>query len=237
MFSFASIAKTLFKGNAKRTFVTASPDRLRDYGIYLTACLPKYIQHWSLWKDELCLHVAPSALVPVMRFLRDHHACRFSQVTDITAVDYPDRPKRFELVYHLLSYTYGSRLRVKTYADDLHQSSVPSITHIYAGANWYEREVWDMFGVMFEGHTDLRRILTDYAFEGHPMRKDFPLSGFTEVRWDEVKKRIVYEPIEFSQEMRRYDLLSPWRQVPAPEVKHAISTLPAASTTSDKSQP
>jgi len=126
-------------------------------------------------------------------------------------VDYPTRNKRFEVVYHLLSIKYKSRIRVKTYADET--SPVPSATGVFNGANWYEREVWDMYGVFFSNHPDLRRILTDYGFEGHPFRKDFPLTGYVEVRWDETKKRVVYEPLQMTQAFRNFAQTSPWEQV------------------------
>lgn len=144
------------------------------FGQYLTTCLPKYIQQFSVYKDELTLYTAPSGVIPVLRFLRDHHQCQYKSVMDITAVDVPTRSQRFEVVYNLLSYQFQSRIRVKTYCDEI--TPVPSASGLYRGADWYEREVWDMFGVFFSGHPDLRRILTDYGFEGHPLRKDFPLT-------------------------------------------------------------
>lgn len=147
---------------------------LHEYGSYLVTCLPKFIQQYSVVKDELTLYVAPDGVVPTMTFLRDHTNCQFKSVMDICGVDYPSRAKRFEVVYNLLSVKHNSRIRVKTYADEV--SPVPSVTGLFRGADWYEREVWDMFGVFFSGHPDLRRILTDYGFEGHPLRKDFPLT-------------------------------------------------------------
>ncbi|BEJ16554.1 hypothetical protein CspHIS471_0511590 [Cutaneotrichosporon sp. HIS471] len=185
---------------------------LHEFGQYLTTCLPKYIQQFSVYKDELTLYVAPSALVQTLTFLRDHTNCQYKQVVDITAVDYPTREKRFEVVYNLLSVAHQSRIRVKTYADEV--DPVPSAVPVYNGANWYEREVYDMYGVFFEGHPDLRRILTDYGFEGHPLRKDFPLTGYSEVRYDEEKKRVVYEPLQLTQAFRNFaDSASPWEQV------------------------
>ncbi|CAK9783980.1 or F420H2 dehydrogenase [Cutaneotrichosporon oleaginosum] len=185
---------------------------LHEYGQYITTCLPKYIQQFSVYKDELTVYVAPSGLIPTLTFLRDHTNCQYKQVVDITAVDYPTREKRFEVVYNLLSVPHQSRIRVKTYADEV--DPVPSAVPIYNGANWYEREVYDMYGVFFEGHPDLRRILTDYGFEGHPLRKDFPLTGYSEVRYDEEKKRVVYEPLQLTQAFRNFaDAASPWEQV------------------------
>ena len=173
--------------------------------------LPKYIQQYSVYKDELTLYVAPSAIIPVMTFLRDHTGAQFKQVMDICGVDYPTRPNRFEVVYNMLSLRYNARIRVKTYADEV--SPVPSITSLFSGANWYEREVYDMYGVYFTDHPDLRRILTDYGFEGYPLRKDFPLTGYVEVRYDEEKKRVVTEPLELTQAYRDFEgAASPWEQ-------------------------
>ncbi|ORY29152.1 hypothetical protein BCR39DRAFT_532962 [Naematelia encephala] len=183
---------------AKKTAPLNSP--LHEYGQYLLTCLPKHIQQFSVYKDELTLYIPPDAVIPVMTFLRDHTQCQYKSVMDITAVDYPTRTYRFEVVYNLLSVVHQSRIRVKTYADEL--SPVPTITGLFSGANWYEREVWDMYGVFFSGHPDLRRILTDYGFEGHPLRKDFPLTGYSEVRYDGEKKRVVYEPLQLTQAFR-----------------------------------
>jgi len=184
---------------------------LHKYGRYLVSTLPKFIQQFAVWKDELTVHVAPSALMPVLRFLRDHTASQYKLLVNVTAADYPSRENRFEVVYNLLSVRHNSRIRVKTYANEL--STVPSAVPLFDSANWYERETYDMFGVFFEGHPDLRRVLTDYGFEGHPLRKDFPLSGYTEVRWDEEKQRIVYEPVELSQAFRNFGDASAWEQV------------------------
>ncbi|GAA5930171.1 hypothetical protein JCM1841_000483 [Sporobolomyces salmonicolor] len=182
---------------------------LQEYGAWIMASLPKYIQQTSVYKEELTLYVAPSAIVPVMYFLRDHTNTQYKQVMDICGADYPTRGKRFEVVYHLLSVKYNSRIRVKTYADEV--SPVPSVVEVFRGADWYEREAWDMYGIFFSGHPDLRRILTDYGFEGHPLRKDFPLTGYTEVRYDEEKKRVVSEPLQLSQAFRNFDgAASPW---------------------------
>lgn len=158
------------------------------------------------------IYISPDGVVPVFSFLKYHTAAEFTQVSDITAVDYPTRDQRFEVVYNLLSVRHNSRIRVKTYADEA--SPVPSITGLYDGANWYEREVYDMFGVFFIGHPDLRRIMTDYGFDGHPLRKDFPLTGYTELRYDEEKKRIVVEPLELTQAFRNFEGgSSAWEQV------------------------
>lgn len=165
-----------------------------------------------MWKDELCIYIPPSGVLPVFNFLKYHTAAEFTMVADITAVDYPTKDKRFEVVYNMLSVRHNSRIRVKTYADEA--QPVPSITGLYDGANWYEREVYDLFGVFFTGHPDLRRIMTDYGFDGHPLRKDFPLTGYTEIRYDEEKKRIVVEPLELTQAFRNFEGgTSAWEQV------------------------
>ena len=176
---------------------------LHTYGQYLLSCLPKYIQQFSVWKDELTIYIPPAGVIPVISFLKYHTAAEYTMVADITAVDYPTRSNRFEVVYNLLSVRHNSRIRVKTYADEA--TPVPSITSLYDGANWYEREVYDLFGVFFVGHPDLRRIMTDYGFDGHPLRKDFPLTGYTEIRYDEEKKRIVVEPLELTQAFRNFE--------------------------------
>ncbi|XP_022245587.1 NADH dehydrogenase [ubiquinone] iron-sulfur protein 3, mitochondrial-like, partial [Limulus polyphemus] len=154
--------------------------QLSDFGRYVADCLPKYVQKVQMTHgDELEILIAPEGVLPVITFLKDHHNAQFTNISDIAGVDIPTRQCRFEIVYNLLSVRYNSRIRVKTYADEL--TPIDSITEVFKGANWYEREIWDMFGVFFANHPDLRRILTDYGFEGHPFRKDFPLSGYVEV--------------------------------------------------------
>ncbi|QDS72175.1 NADH-ubiquinone oxidoreductase 30.4 kDa subunit, mitochondrial [Venturia effusa] len=177
-------------------------EALHKYGQYLLSCMPKYIQQFTIWKDELTIHIPPSGVIPVFTFLKYHTAAEYTQVSDITAVDYPTKDQRFEVVYNLLSVRHNSRIRVKTYADEA--TPVPSLCGLYDGANWYEREVYDLFGVFFTGHPDLRRIMTDYGFDGHPLRKDFPMTGYTEIRYDEEKKRIVVEPLEMTQAYRNF---------------------------------
>lgn len=187
-------------------------EELHKFGTYIMACLPKYVQQFSVWKDELTIYVAPSAILPTMLFLKNNTACQFKQVLDVTAADYPSRTNRFDVVYNLLSVRHNSRIRVKTYANET--TPVPSITPLFNGANWFERETYDLFGVFFEGHPDLRRILTDYGFEGHPLRKDFPTTGYTEVRYDEEKKRIIYEPLDLTQAWRNFTVgSSVWEPV------------------------
>ncbi|KAI1482153.1 hypothetical protein K445DRAFT_62606 [Daldinia sp. EC12] len=178
-------------------------DDLHRYGAWLMGCLPKYIQQFSVWKDELVIYIPPSGVIPVFSFLKYNTAAEFTQMSTVTAVDFPTRDQRFEIVYNVLSVRHNARIRVKTYADEA--TPVPSVTPLYDGANWYEREVYDMFGVFFVGHPDLRRIMTDYGFEGHPLRKDFPLTGYTEIRYDEEKKRIVTEPLELTQAFRNFE--------------------------------
>ncbi|KAL1625935.1 putative NADH-ubiquinone oxidoreductase 30.4 kDa subunit, mitochondrial [Neofusicoccum ribis] len=177
-------------------------EALHKYGQYLLSCLPKYIQQFSVWKDELTIYIPPSGVIPVFTFLKYHTAAEYTQISDITAVDFPTKNQRFEVVYNMLSVRHNSRIRVKTYADEA--TPVPSICSLYDGANWYEREVYDLFGVFFVGHPDLRRIMTDYGFDGHPLRKDFPMTGYTEIRYDEEKKRIVVEPLEMTQAYRNF---------------------------------
>lgn len=180
---------------------------LAKYGNYLIGLLPKHIQKISIFKDELTIHVLPASIPATLELLRDHKDCRYKQLMEVTAVDWPTQPDRFELVYSLLSVEHNSRILVKSQTNEL--APVPSVSHLFSSAIWSEREVWDMYGVIFNGHPDLRRILTDYGFEGHPLRKDFPLTGFTEVRYDEEKKRIVSEPVELSQEFRKFDFSNP----------------------------
>jgi len=157
---------------------------------------------------ELTLTCPATRIVDLMALLRDNPNYRFAQLIDLCGVDYPERAQRFEVVYHLLSMTQNKRVRVKVATDE--DTPVPSITPVYPCADWFEREAFDMYGVFFSGHPDLRRILTDYGFHGHPLRKDFPMTGYVEVRWDEALKRVVYEPVKLPQEYRAFDFLSPW---------------------------
>jgi NADH-quinone oxidoreductase subunit C len=157
---------------------------------------------------ELTVSVAPSGIAAFIEYLRGDAACRFSTLIDITAVDWPTRPARFDVVYHLLSMYQNQRIRVKVALRE--DEPVDSITGVFPGADWYEREVFDMFGILFSNHPDLRRILTDYGFSGYPLRKDFPTTGYVEVRYDEALKRVVYEPVKLAQDYRQFDFLSPW---------------------------
>ncbi len=164
---------------------------------------------------ELVLRVRPELLLEAMTLLRDNPAFAFEQCMDICGTDWPERPRRFELVYNLLSLSLNQRIRVIVATDD--RTPVPSVAGIWPAATWFEREAWDMYGVVFGGQTDLRRLLTDYGFEGHPLRKDFPLTGYVEVRYDETRKQVVYEPVTLAQDFRSFDFLSPWE---------AMTTLP-----------
>ncbi|MFA7432499.1 MAG: NADH-quinone oxidoreductase subunit C [Gemmobacter sp.] len=157
---------------------------------------------------ELTLTVAPDTIPALVEFLRSDPDCRFTTLIDITAVDHPERAERFDVVWHLLSMRTNRRIRLKAPVGE--EAMVPSVTGIHPGANWFEREVFDMFGILFSGHPDLRRLLTDYGFRGHPLRKDFPTTGYTEVRYDEALKRVVYEPVSLVQEYRQFDFMSPW---------------------------
>lgn len=183
-------------------------EALRELGSYLEQKRPDCILGWDISHDELNIDVAPANITGFVEFLKTDRTCKFSSLVDIAGVDYPERAKRFDVVYHFLSMyqNHRIRLRVSVREDEM----VPSIVDIHPSANWFEREVYDMFGVLFTGHPDLRRILTDYGFRGHPLRKDFPTSGYTEVRYDEAQKRVVYEPVNLVQEYRQFDFMSPW---------------------------
>jgi NADH-quinone oxidoreductase subunit C len=162
----------------------------------------------AITHGELTITVAPRDIVAAVKLLRDDERCQYVGIVDITAVDWPGRERRFDVVYHLLSPRHNRRIRVKIEVGET--APVPSIIEVFPGADWFEREVYDLYGVPFTGHPDMRRLLTDYGFEGHPLRKDFPLTGFVEVRWDEEQKRVVYEPVRLAQEFRNFDFLSPW---------------------------
>ncbi len=181
---------------------------LEELAEFLRTALGEEIVAPRIAHGELMVDVPAVQIVPVLTFLRDNSNCLFKMLVDITAADYPDRERRFEVVYNLLSLRLNQRIRVKAATDEA--TPIPSATGVYSAANWYERETWDLFGVMFSDHPDLRRILTDYGFDGHPLRKDFPLTGFVEVRYDEAEKRVVYEPVRLAQEFRRFDFMSPW---------------------------
>lgn len=176
----------------------------------ITAALPDAVNGTKLAYGELTVEAEAEDIVAVLTWLRD--LCGFKTLVDICGADYPARSKRFDVVYHLLSITTNRRIRVKIRTDET--VPVPSAIPVYAGAQWFEREAWDMYGIKFTGHPDLRRILTDYGFEGHPLRKDFPVTGFVELRYDDDAKRVVYQPVQLVQEFREFDFLSPWEGAP-----------------------
>ena len=175
---------------------------------YLKQSLSDKIESTAVAFGELNITIKRNEILSVMKFLRDDKQCQFINIIDICGVDYPSRSDRFDVVYHLLSPQQNLRIRIKLHTDE--ETPVDSIYSIFPGAEWYEREAYDMFGILFTGNPDLRRILTDYGFEGHPLRKDFPTSGFVECRYDNETKRVIYEPVVLRQEMRNFDFLSPW---------------------------
>ena len=177
----------------------------------VTLALEKSILDTSESRGELSIQVKRDDIESVLTFLRDNVNCQFKQLLDLCGVDYPEREERFEVVYNLLSMSHNFRIRVKVRTAG---QPVPSVVGVFSTAGWFERECWDLYGVPFEGNPDLRRILTDYGFQGHPLRKDFPLTGFVEMRYDDEKKRVVYEPVKMTQEFRSFDFLSPWEGVP-----------------------
>ena len=196
-------------------------EALRDLGDYVAAAQPGL--EVEVAKGDLTLRCKPAALLKLLTFLRDDQNCHFKQLIDVTAVDLPERQPRFDVVYLLLSHRQNLRIRVKVAVDE--ETAVPSACELFRAANWCEREVWDLYGIFFDDHPDLRRLLTDYGFEGHPLRKDFPLTGYVEVRYDEEQKRVVYEPVKLVQEFRNFDFESPWegmlQQLPGDEKAEA----------------
>ncbi|MEY8881198.1 NADH-quinone oxidoreductase subunit C [Donghicola sp. XS_ASV15] len=183
-------------------------DALKELGAHIEMQRPDCVLDWDVAYGELNVDVALSNIVAFVDWLKTDATCKFNSLVDITAVDYPERAKRFDVVYHFLSMYENHRIRVRVATRE--EDVVPSITPVHPSANWFEREVFDMFGILFSGHPDLRRLLTDYGFRGHPLRKDFPTTGYTEVRYDEEQKRVVYEPVKLVQEYRQFDFMSPW---------------------------
>jgi NADH-quinone oxidoreductase subunit C len=181
---------------------------LSDLGSYITAALPGGVTSSVIVYDELTITVEAARIIDVLTFLRDDAKCLFFNFVDLCGVDYPAREHRFDVVYHLLSPRHNHRIRVKVMTDEA--TPVPSAIPVFPAADWFEREAYDLYGILFSNHPDLRRILTDYGFEGHPLRKDFPLTGFVEVRYDDAEKRVVYSPVKLVQEFRDFDFLSPW---------------------------
>jgi NADH-quinone oxidoreductase subunit C len=183
-------------------------DKLETLGQTIAGALAGAVSGHAIANHELTVTAKAPDIVAVMRFLRDDPRCQFWSFIDVTAVDWPSRERRFDVVYHLLSPKQNARMRVKVETDET--TPVPSIIDVFPGADWFERETYDLYGVVFTGHPDMRRILTDYGFDGHPLRKDFPLTGFVEVRYDDELKRVVYDPVRLAQEFRNFDFLSPW---------------------------
>lgn len=201
-------------------------DALNELGAQIAAKRPEDVLSWKVAFGELTMVIVPSRTVAFMEFLKTDATTRFTTLIDITAVDWPERAARFDMVWHLLSMHRNHRIRIKAaIAED---EMIPSVVPVWPAANWFEREVFDMFGILFSGHPDLRRLLTDYGFRGHPLRKDFPTTGYTEVRYDEVAKRVVYEPVSLVQEYRQFDFLSPW--------EGAQYILPGDEKTGDKAE-
>ena len=183
-------------------------DALNELGAHIELKRADCVLAWDVTDGELNVDVAPANIAAFVEFLKADPTCRFSSLVDITAVDYPDRARRFVVVYHFLSMYQNHRIRLRMAIRE--EDMVPSITDVHPSANWFEREVFDMYGIRFSGHPDLRRLLTDYGFRGHPLRKDFPTTGYTEVRYDDAQKRVVYEPVNLVQEYRQFDFMSPW---------------------------
>jgi NADH-quinone oxidoreductase subunit C len=183
-------------------------ETLEKLGETIASALAGSVVGYWVANGDLTVTATARDIVKVAQFLRDDDRCQFWSFIDVTAVDWPSRERRFDVVYHFLSPVHNTRIRVKIEAGE--ETMVPSITDVFPGADWFERETFDLYGVLFTGHKDMRRILTDYGFEGHPLRKDFPLSGFVEVRWDDDVKRVVHEPVRLNQEFRNFDFLSPW---------------------------
>jgi NADH-quinone oxidoreductase subunit C len=183
-------------------------EKLKALADHVSAELSDAVIAAEFHGGELCCRVERASLLRVLKFLRDDPKCAFTVLCDICGVDYPDRPLRFEVVYNLLSMTLNRRIRIKVETDE--EQPVPSVVELFSSAGWWEREAWDLFGIYFADNPDLRRILTDYGFEGHPLRKDFPLTGYVELRYDEDQKAVVYEPVRLQQEFRSFDFLSPW---------------------------
>jgi NADH-quinone oxidoreductase subunit C len=209
----------------------ADVDSIGDLLEYVTDRLGPALVEAKVKNGELTLRVVCDQIVKILAFLRDDPNCQFKQLMDVAGVDYPERERRFDVVYNLLSLTGNMRVRVIVETDE--ETPVPSATDLFSSAGWFEREAWDLYGIFFSGHPDLRRILTDYGFEGHPLRKDFPLTGYVEVRYDDEQKRVVYEPVKLTQEFRTFDFLSPWegmtQQLPGDEKANVVP--PNAQTT------
>ena len=189
-------------------------DALKALSDVIASSLADEIASIEHTDGELCIHARSEKIVKIMTYLRDDINCQFKVLLDVCGVDYPERDERFDITYHMLSMTLNQRIRVKIRTDE--KKPVPSVVSVFSSANWWERETWDLLGIYFSGHPDLRRILTDYGFEGHPLRKDFPLTGYVEVRYDDEQKRVVYEPVKLAQDFRNFDFMSPWEAMNSP---------------------
>ena len=188
--------------------MSAVVEQLEELAAHIEIRQGDLVSSHAIVRDELTLEVSASDVPALVEFLKSDEQCRFASLTDITAIDYPGDERRFCVVYHFLSMYRNQRIRLKAHVRE--EEIVPSIIDVHPSANWFEREIFDMFGILFSGHPDLRRLLTDYGFRGYPLRKDFPTTGYTEVRYDEVQKRVVYEPVSLTQEYRQFDFMSPW---------------------------
>lgn len=216
----------------------SADEKLLALANYIQTSQAASIDDVAFQKDELCVVVKPAAIVPFMLFLRDDSQCQFRQLVTVCGADYPERPLRFDVVYNLLSFKHNARIRVKVLTDE--NTPVDSVVSVFNSAHWFEREAWDMYGIYFNNNPDLRRILTDYGFEGHPLRKDFPLTGYVELRYDEELRRVVYEPVKLTQDFRAFDYTSPWEgmvdvQLPGDE-KAAVPLGWVATDTTIKGQ-
>jgi NADH-quinone oxidoreductase subunit C len=211
-------------------------DALRELGDHVAAAFPQDVTGTAIVHGELMVSVKRDAAARLLAFLRDDAKCLCQVLVDLCGVDYPERPERFDVVYNLLSTKLNQRIRVKTMVDE--NNPVPSVTGLFSAAGWFEREAWDLYGIYFSDHPDLRRILTDYGFEGHPLRKDFPLTGYVELRYDEEQKRVVYEPVKLKQEFRSFDFASPWEGMahvlPGDEKANEPPKAPEATKTEEK---
>ena len=190
------------------SYTSSERAALQEYVTFLKEALDMHISDVELATDEIVVFAQADRIEKVLTFLRDNPECLFKQLIDVCGVDWPSRVRRFDVVYHLLSLQFNRRIRVKVETDE--DTPVPSVVGIFSSALWFEREAWDMYGIFFSGHPDLRRILTDYGFAGHPLRKDFPLTGYVEVRYSEAEKRVIYEPVKLTQDFRDFDFMSPW---------------------------
>ena len=205
---FATLINLFFLFLRLVKFNIHSTKYMKSFLHNLMLTVPGLVQEIHVQKNEGTIIVEPENVKEILTFLRDHTSCQYKLLIELCGADYPSKERRFEVVYELLSVSSNARIRVKTRVDEY--KGVSSVTSIFSNAGWAEREAWDLYGIFFQDHPDLRRILTDYGFEGYPLRKDFPLSGFTEVRYDESNKRVIYEPLEMPQEFRSFDLQSPW---------------------------